>query len=91
MLSVLGWVLFPSMYLVSVLPEALGFSDDIKVVIALTFGVSGFILWIVSFLIGVVWLLQAKNIAVSLGAIILSVVPLGFLVLAYMVASKGGV
>ena len=91
LLSILGWVLFPGMYLLIDILGKLEFPVQISFLIAASSGLIGFLLWVAAFFISIVWLVKAKNIAVSVGALVLSVVPLAFLFFAYLVALSGGV
>lgn len=91
LLSALGWLLFPGMYLLVGVFTALGVSVETSFLIASPAGVLGFCFWVAAFIISALWLFKAKNIAVSVGGLVLSCMPLLFLGFAFWLAANGGV
>ena len=91
MLAFFGWLLFPGMYLLAGAFTALGVSVEMSFLIASPTGVFGFIFWVTAFIVSTLWLVKAKNIAVSVGGVVLSVIPLAFLGFGFWVAVNGGV
>ncbi len=91
LLAVLGWVLFPGMYLLVGVFTALGISVEISFLIASPVGVLGFVFWVAAFIISLLWLFEAKNIAVSVGGLVLSFIPLALLGFGFWIAATGGV
>ena len=91
LLSILGWLLFPAMYLLVGIFTALGLSVEVSFLIASPAGVLGFGCWVTAFIISVVWLFKTKNLAVAFGGFVSSIVPLAFLGFGFWVAANGGV
>ncbi|WP_185234980.1 hypothetical protein [Teredinibacter franksiae] len=91
LLSGLGWLLFPGMYLLVGVFTALGASVETSFLIAAPAGVLGFVFWVAALTFGASGLLKSNNIAASLGGLVASIVPLAFLGFAFWVALNGGV
>jgi hypothetical protein len=68
-----------------------GMSVEISFLIASPAGVLGFSFWVAAFIISTLWLVKAKNIAVSVGGLVSSFIPLAFLGFAFLVAVNGGI
>lgn len=89
--SVIGWVSFPSMYLLVGVFSASGISVETSFLIASPLGLFGFICWVAAFWFGMLQLLQGERNLSSLGGVILSAAPLIFLGIGLGVAFHGGV
>lgn len=89
MLSILGWLLFPAMYLLVGIFTVLDLSVEASFLIASPVGMLGFCCWVTALIISVVWLFKAKNLAVAFGGLVSSAIPLTFLGFGFWMAING--
>ena len=91
LVSVFGWVLFPSMYLLVGILTAFGTSVETSFLITSPVGVLGFICWVAAFIISVSQLVKRESFVASIGGLFSSFIPLAFLGFGFWVATNGGV
>lgn len=91
LVSVLGWLLFPGMYLLVGVFTVLGVPVEASFLIASPAGVLGFSCWVVAFIFSVLQLTRRESLATSIGGLLSSFIPLAFLGFAFWMAVNGGV
>jgi len=91
LVAILGWALFPSMYLVVGILTTLGFSIERAFLIAMPLGLTGFSSWVIAFALSALNLIKRDSFFPSLLGLALSSIPLAFCSYGFWIAANGGV
>ncbi len=87
--SLIGWLLFPGMYVLVGIFTFFGVSVETSFIMAAPAGVLGFFAWVSAFAFSLIKLYQGQHIPASLVALISSLVPLGFLLISFWAVING--
>lgn len=90
LMSIIGWVLFPGMYLLVGIFTTLDLSVEVSFIIASPAALVGFAAWVMAFAVSLRSLIQGRLIAVSIGGLVSSIIPLIFLGYGFWIAANGG-